>query len=61
MNQKENENTDQSHHENHESTHLIGGVRTCFDPQPRRLGQWPNKLKTINLLESGPVIERSMS
>jgi len=40
---------------------LIVDVRTRFDPQPKRYGQWPNEPKTINLLESGPAIERSMS
>ena len=36
-------------------------VRAHFDPQPKRFGQWPNKLITIDLLESGFVTERSMS
>ena len=40
---------------------VMGYVRTCFDPYPKRFGQWPNKPKTINLLESELVNERSMS
>ena len=36
-------------------------VRTRFDSQLKRFGQWPNEPKTINLLENGLVIERSMS
>ena len=36
-------------------------VRKCFDPQPKRFGQWSNEPKTINLLKSGLVIEHSMS
>ena len=32
-------------------------VRTRFDQQPKRFGQWPNKPKIINLLESGLVNE----
>ena len=36
-------------------------MRTCFAPQPKWFGQWPNEHKTMNLLESGPDIEYSMS
>ena len=36
-------------------------VRTRFGSQPKRFRQWPNEPKTINLLESRLVIERSMS
>ena len=40
---------------------IILSVRTRFATQPKRFGQWPNEPKTMNLLESGPDIERSMS
>ena len=36
-------------------------VRTRFDSQLKRFGQWPNEPKTINLLESGFVNELLMS
>ena len=36
-------------------------VRTRFASQAKWFGQWPNEPKTMNLLESGPDIERSMS
>ena len=36
-------------------------VRTRLDPQPKWFEQWPNKPRTMNLLESRPVTECSMS
>ena len=36
-------------------------VKTCFAPQPKWFGQWPNEANTINLLKSEPDIERSMN
>ena len=36
-------------------------VRARFAPQPKWFRQWPNESKTMNLLESGPVTERSLS
>ena len=35
--------------------------KDAVDPRPKIFGQWPNKSKTINLLESRLVNERSMS
>ena len=40
---------------------IILSVRTRFTTQPKRIRQWLNEPKTMNLLESGPDIERSMS
>ena len=31
----------------------VGGK---IDPQPKKFGQWPNKPATINLLESGLIL-----
>ena len=39
-------------------TYIYIYVRTRFAPQPKWFGQWPNEPKTMNLLESGPDIER---
>ena len=35
--------------------------RTQFDPKPKWFRQWPDEPKTINLLESEPITEHSMS
>ena len=40
---------------------VIKSARASFAPQPKWFGQWPNEPKTINLLDNGLVIERSMS
>ena len=34
---------------------------THLDPRPKWFGQWPNKPRTMNLLESRPVTEHLMS
>ena len=40
---------------------LKGTVRARFAPQPKWFVQWPNELKTMNLLESKLDTEHSIS